>query len=57
MSGFAGKISWSSCSFLEGEKDVPVAVQVRAGKTVLKVHLFLEFVHLLRYYLPQHLLT
>jgi hypothetical protein len=27
------------------------------SKTVLKVHLFLEFVHLLRYYLPQHLLT
>jgi len=46
MSGFTGRIRWSSCSFLEGEKDVvPLAVQARAVKTVLKVHLFLEFDH------------
>jgi hypothetical protein len=58
MSAFAGGIRWSLRSSLEGEKDVvPVAVQVRAAKTVLKVNLFLEFVHLLRYYLARHLLT
>jgi len=57
-SAFAGGLIWSSCSCLEGQKVfVPAAVQVRAVNTVLKVNLFLEFVHLLRNFLSQHLLT
>jgi hypothetical protein len=58
MCALAGGIRWSLRSSLEGEKCVvPVAVQVRAGKIVLKVNQFLEYVCLLQYYLARHLLT
>lgn len=57
-SAFAEGIRRSSRSSLEGQKDaVPAVEQVCAGKTVLKVNLFSEFVDLLRYFLAQHLLT